>query len=378
MKILEVIPYFAKKHGGEVNVCLNISKKLAEKHKVTIITTDFEIDNNYQNITNVEIITFPYFINLNFFLISPLMKKWLSQHIKEFDIVHLHAFRSFQNVIVYHYARKHKIPYIIQAHGSLPLLQKHFLKKIFDKLWGEQILKNAEKVIALNETEAGKYRKLGVKKDRIEIIPNGIDLKEYEKLPTKGKFREKYNIKPEEKIILYLGRLHKTKGIGLLLNAYSELQKELEQTKLVIVGPDDGFLTELKNLSKNLKISDTTIFTGPLYEKEKLEAYIDADVFVTPKFSGLPITFLESMACGTPIITTTKGDQLDWIDKNVGYVVEYDKTELKKAITKIINNKKLKTKYHKKGQNLIKTKYNWETISAIVKETYLKSLTGNK
>ena len=60
-------------------------------------------------------------------------------------------------------------------------------------------------------------------------------------------------------------------------------------------------------------------------EKEKITIFVDADVFVTPSFSGFPVTFLEACACSTPIITTNKGDELDWIHNKVGYVVEYNK-----------------------------------------------------
>lgn len=51
-------------------------------------------------------------------------------------------------------------------------------------------------------------------------------------------------------------------------------------------------------------------------EKEKMMAFIDADVFVTPRFYGFPITFLEAIACGTPIVTTNAGDFIEGIDND--------------------------------------------------------------
>ena len=96
MKILQVIPYFTPKRGGDVNVVFNVSKYLNKQgHEVTIITTDFEFDYEYSNLlTNVRVIPFKCFLNIGLFLYSPSMKSWLEKNIKNYDIVHLHNYRS--------------------------------------------------------------------------------------------------------------------------------------------------------------------------------------------------------------------------------------------------------------------------------------------
>ena len=327
MKILQVCqsfyPCFAS--GGVTRVVYELSKELVSNgHEVTVYTTDgcIEVNANNKHSQNIGGIKVYFFKNLSkklkskFKIITPYYIPIIARkEIKNFDIIHIHEHRTLLAVIVCYFAKKNNIPYIIQAHGSImPFYQKKWFKKIFDKLWGSSILNDASNMIALTRDESEQYQQMGVQTDKIEIVPNGVNLSKYQKLPEKGEFRKKYHIKEDMKIILYLGRLNKTKGIDLLINAFSEISKELLDVKLVIVGPDDGFLPNLKKMILDLNIKNDVIFTGPIFKKDKQKAYIDADVFVTPNFSGFPLTFLESCACGTPIITTNKGDKLDWIN----------------------------------------------------------------
>ena len=367
MKILQVISYFTPRKGGDVNVCYNLSKQLAMRgHEVTIITSDHEFDKDYADSieqVGVKVIPFHCIADICAFLVAPSMKKWLKCNINKFDLIHLHNFRSYQNNVVCHYAMKYRVPYVLHAHGNvLPHSARIQLKKLYDIVWGNKTYKNAAKVIALHKTEADQYKKMGVVENKIEIIPNGIDLSEYERLPERGQFRKRYNIKDDEKIVLYLGRIHRTKGIDLLIAAYSELVKDMQDTKLAIVGPDDGYLSELKKQTTQLGIVDKVLFTGPLFKHDKLTAYVDADVFVTPKFSGLPVTFIEACACGLPIITTNNGDKLDWIHNRTGIVVDYEKTQIKNALYKILTDDTLRKSFGEEGKRLVRETYSWDSI----------------
>jgi len=382
MKILQMIPAFypAMAYGGTVNVAYYLSKELAKRnHEVTVYTSDTLDKDRRQkeNFAAIDGINVYYFKNISNrlawarFVLNTGVISALRKNLNKFDIIHLHGYRNFQNFFCYYYAKKHNIPYIVQAHGSLPYLnQKQLIKKSIDSIIGYRLLQDASRVIALHKTEADQYKKMGVAENKIEIIPNGIDLSEYESLPERGQFRNKYHIRNNEKIILYLGRIHKSKGIDLLIAAYSELFKDLKDSKLVIVGPDDGHLSELKNQTTELGIEDKVLFTGPLFNRDKLTAFVDADVFVTPKFSGLPVTFIEACACGLPIITTTEGDDIDWINNNVGFVVEYSVSSISQSIVKLLQDDKLQSRFGNKGKDLVRNELNWGRISKCFEELY--------
>jgi len=189
-------------------------------------------------------------------------------------------------------------------------------------------------------------------------------------LPKWGAFREKYGVGRDEQIVLYVGRLHRTKGLDLLITAFANLNRNMKNTKLAIVGPDDGFLQALNNQVDQLGIDNQVIITGMVQEEEKLEAYVDADVFVTPNFSGFPLTFIEACASGTPIVTTNKGDMLAWIDGNVGRVVEYNATQLEDALAVILSDSALRERYSRRATELAFNRFNWDIVAERLEEIY--------
>ena len=389
MRILQVTSCFypAWAYGGPVAVAFHLSKELVKRgHEVIVYTTDTINRNTRQRTKYLEIdgVKVYYFRNISNTLASknlfcaPGMLFQLKKEIRNFDIVHLQDYRSFQNILVHYYGKKYGVPYVLQAHGSLSrTVGKRGLKKSYDSLWGYRLLRDAHRVITLTETETEQYKSMGVSEDRIEIVPNGIDLAEFENLPKRGEFREKYGLNNNQKIILYLGRIHQTKGIDLLVKAFGKLVEDITDAKLVIVGPDDGYISALKALIKESKIEEKVLLTGPLYGGERLGAFVDADIFATPSFLGFPVTFIEACATGTPIVTTKNGDNLDWIHNQVGYVTEYEENQLDTALAKMLNNTEIAKQFQEKGQKLTKERFNWSEIAKQVEGLYLKCLHGS-
>jgi len=377
MKILQVIPYFTPKRGGDVNVCYHLSKSLAKNgHDVTIITTDFEFDHNYAETLQqygVKIIPFSCLVNISLFLYSPSMKRWLKLNLSNFEIIHLHNFRTYQNILVTKYAKERKIPVILQAHGDIPYFEKIFIKKIFDILWGRRILNNSNYFIAVTENEVNQFSLFGISKEKIEIIPNGMDITPYKTLPKSGDFRKKYNILPKTKVILYLGRIHRRKGINYLIEAFFNILRDDPDFKLVIVGSDDGYLSFIKQQIYELKIEKSVIITGYLSEIDKLKAYVDADVLVYPgSLEIFGLVQFEAIMCGTPIIVSNDcgcGEIVKLID--CGYVVKNDNiNEMTDAILKIFNNYQAAENKALKGKDYILNTLNWDTIGKKYEKFY--------
>lgn len=374
MKILQVVPFFTPNRGGSVVVPYHISRDLCKRgHEVTLITTDFEFDEEYaRSLVGIDIIPFRCMANLGLFLYTPTMKHWLNENIKHFDVIHMHNFRSYQNNIVHYYAKMYGVPYILQPHGSFPVLaEKRILKKIYDIVWGNILIKDAENAIAVSRVEAEQFYQFGLERTKVHVVPNGVNLSEYDNLPDKGKFREKYGISDDKMIILYLGRLHKIKGINLLIMAFADLVKTYINVRLVIAGPNDGFLSSLRAQINDLNINDMVIFTGPLYESAKLEAYVDADVYVLPStYEIIGITILEACACGTPVIVTNRCGISDIIDDNVGLVVEYNKDQLRDAMVKILKDENLRKRFGDYGTNLVRNDFGWDRIVTKIENLY--------
>ena len=383
MNILHVVTYFAPcfSAGGVVNASYEIAKKQVEDgHSVSVYTTDscqkrIDLKNNYN--VDIDGIKVFYFKNISNSIKTKLtidtpvsLIGYLKQTINDFDIIHIHEHRHSLAIATHRYAKKNNIPYVLQAHGSvLPFFQKEKLKDVFDKLWGFDILYDASKVLALTQVEKEQYLKMGVKEDKIEIVPLGINLKDYDELPAKGRFKSKYNIKDGEKLIVFLGRIHKIKGLDLLIKSFNKLSTD--NVKLAIIGGDYGFKSELDKLIDEFGLNDKVIFPGVLVGADKKEALVDCDIFVMPsRYESFTTSGLEAMACSKPLILTKCNHIQDWVKDNVGLSCEFDENELSKCIDTLLNDDDLCQEFGEKGRRLIEDVYNWTNVEKRIEKIY--------
>lgn len=391
MKILLVSSTFPpRKFGGITKSSYQLAKGLAELgHDVTVFTTDVNdektrIPSNNQGSIYDGIKVF-YFRNLsnklafNRIYLPLKMKKKMKKEIKNFDIVHINDYRCYQSILVNRYCKKYDVPYIVQARGSLPVMMGNkFFKRVFDRIWGYRFLKQASKVIPLSKFEAEQYKQMGVNEDNIEIIPNAIRFAEYEKLPKKGLFRKKYGIDSDKYIILFLARINEIKGVELLTKSFLILRNKIKNVKLVFVGPDDGYMGQLKSLIKNLKLENDVLFTGLLYDEDKLEAYVDSDIYVLPsKYEIFGNTIVEACACGTPVVVTETCAIADLVNNRVGLSVPYDEKKLAEAIEILLIDEKLRNKFGQNGRKMIEDEFDIHLINKKIESLY-KKVINNK
>ena len=234
---------------------------------------------------------------------------------------------------------------------------------------------SASRVIALTSEEAREYESRGVPPDKIAIIPNGINLSDYAVLPPKDLFKEKIGIPKDKKIILYIGGIHWVKGIDILIKAYSYLKNKVgcKEAILVIVGPDHGYLNKAKALARSNGVLDSIIFTGPMYGKDKLSAYIDADVLVLPsRHEGFPMVLLEAWACGKPVIASrTRGLKELISDGETGLLFELENhRELAEKILYLLNDHAKAEEIGRKAKLLDERKYSISRIVEQIEKVY--------
>ena len=201
MKILQVTHVFKPlwESGGMARVAYEISRGLVERgHELTVYTTNrsfysTNLETNKQ--VCLEGMKIYYFENLRKYFpwkTLPPLPYYLPfiarKEIKNFDIVHIHGYRTILSVIVHHYAKKYGIPYVLQPHGSLPrIIEKQRLKKLYDWVWGNRILRDASKLIAVSKEEAEYARLMGVGGEKISVIYNGMDIESFKNLPNAAK-----------------------------------------------------------------------------------------------------------------------------------------------------------------------------------------------
>ena len=163
----------------------------------------------------------------------------------------------------------------------------------------------------------------------------------------KAKLKEKYNIKKDEAVLLFTGRVSAEKGINELLLAINKIKDE--KFKLIIVGSfffdtniKNNFDTKLKQYVD--KVKDKVVFTGFVKHNEIAKLYNISDIAVLPSIvnDAAPLTILESMASGLPIITTNSGGIPEYAKDGCAIILERDENlvnNLASSLSLLIKNK---------------------------------------
>ena len=200
----------------------------------------------------------------------------------------------------------------------------------------------------------------GIKKDKLHVIPMGIDVNEYMVNPIRQN---------EDMIrILFVGRIARVRRIEILLHAVAKLSTPFH---LTLVGGEEktsslsrpGYLDELKKLCGTLNINDRVTFVGPVEQEELFNWYHKGDIFVYPSLYenfGQPI--LEAAAAGLPIISTSVGVAKEIItDNKTGFLFNGDDQELTDRITQL-TDLSLRKEMGKAVRERARSLYGWEEI----------------
>lgn len=117
---------------------------------------------------------------------------------------------------------------------------------------------------------------------------------------------------------------------------------------------------DLKKFALNLGINDKVLFTGPLYGENKLEAYVDAYVYVLPSiYETFPMTVIESLACNTPTIITDRCGLSGIFKRNrIGCTVKYENTDLYKALMSLLLDEEKRETFSKNCRAVVEDKFN--------------------
>ena len=307
MKVLHTVPFLAPHFGGVVERCYHISKVLAGfGHQVTVLTSDYEFDREYAaSLDKVEVI--PFKGHLSRFCYCPTVKGYLAENVGRFNVCHLMNHYSYINVAAAAACRRNEIPYLYSAMGALPVMNRsQALKHMFNMIYGYRIINNAARLIAITDQEADQYMAYhpGVRQNRIAKIPNAIyDI--YDETVDATAFRRRFQVADGHRLILFVGRLDKVKGPDILIRAFESVIRGLPEATLAFVGPDFGALAGMRALIDGLGLQGRVVLCGPLFGRDKMEAYAAADVLTVPsRQENMSFVALEAAAWKVPVIIT--------------------------------------------------------------------------
>ena len=358
----------ATQFGGIMFLGLDIAKELSKiGHEVTIFTTDLDFANNpktfnkkllrIEKYQNFQINRSHVWFSIQLFFVNPGIYFQLNKD--NFDIIHTIGIRSFQALMAAFIARKKKIPLVISDQGGLtthPDQKSNLTKKIlitFQKPFIKYIINSATKISVPNDYEKKIFLEF-CDESKIVVIPNGINL-DITKSPDFD-FKKKYSIKSD--FILFLGRFSKIKGVDILIESINILKNKLtsKNIKLVIMGVDFGFESEMLKLIEDLKLTDLIRVIKNPPREDVIQAYRESKFLVYPsRWELSPLTPLEAFAFKKTVISTTAHGIPYTIqhDQNCLLVESDNANLLSESILTLIDNEKKCNELGMAGHNMI-------------------------
>lgn len=289
------------------------------------------------------------------------------------DIIHAHNdYFAFISAIAARVSNVRPKPNVIWSIHTIRSGMEHY---VCDKY----ISTYFEALTAVSENIKEEIVKHGIKKEQIIVLPNAIEIEE--KLLSKEfrqEFLKKYNLDNGVKIIGTVSRLDPLKGIQYLIKGFKRVKEELGDVFLVVCGSGD-YKKELELIVHEMGLSENIIFTG--FIRDRLNVINLFDIFVLPSSKeGLPISVLEALSIGVPVIATKVGGVPELIkNDDTGILISpYSEDEVSSALFKILKNPELREKIARNGKKFVQEKFNFTNIYKKIEKLYTELVWNSK
>lgn len=377
MKILMLTwEYPPRVVGGISKVVYDLSHKMVkEGNEVTVIT--YKEGNNvkyYENDKGVEVYRvdnymirpnnfIDWIMQLNFNMITKANE--IINKNGKFDVIHAHDW------LVAYSAKSIKesynIPLISTIHatesGRNSGIHDETQRYINDSEW-MLTYESSEVIVNSNYMKNEVQRLFGLPYDKINVIPNGVNLQLFSNVNIDYDFRRQYAM-DNEKIILYVGRLVYEKGIQNLIAAMPKVLDRYHDSKLIICGRG-GMIDELREQVKYLGIENKVYFAGYCDSKKMQKMYKCADVAVFPStYEPFGIVAIESMLSGTPTIVSDVGGLNEIIEHGVTGMKSYagNANSIADSVLSLLFDPKLCANISQNAIKKVRENYNWSKIT---------------
>ncbi|MFB2837142.1 glycosyltransferase family 4 protein [Floridanema evergladense] len=242
------------------------------------------------------------------------------------------------------------------------------------------VLETADRIVATSPQEKEHMRSLVSQKGKIDIIPCGTDVSHFGSI-SRVAARENLGIDPETKVILYVGRFDRRKGIETLVRAVGECESRKKyQLKLIIGGgfipghSDGKEYDRIASIVDELGLNDITIFPGRLSREILPTYYTAADVTVVPShYEPFGLVTIESMACGTPVIGSDVGGlQFTIKPEQTGLLCPpKDDAAFAAAIDRLLNQPEWRDKLGVNARERVEEMFSWDGVASQLTNLYL-------
>ena len=352
MKIGMFINYYTPSKGGMETSVINLSKGLEKiGHEVFIFAPEYP---NYRdekkNIFRYKSFRFNY--DGYFYVIPiPAFSK-MEDVVKKLnlDIIHSHQPYSLGSEAL-KFSKKLNIPLVFTYHiryedysHYVPLVPESVSKKYIRKIT-TKYSNQCDNIIAPSTAIKKMLIDRGIKSP-VSIIPSGINIDNFKKdTGQKDEIRKKYNIKPDEILLITACRLTEEKNLKFLVRSFAKIKQRYNNIKFMIVG-DGAVKKDLEKMAEELGIKSDIIFTGLVNRTEIVGLYQASDIFVfASKTETQGLVAVEAMAAGDPVVAIKASGIEDMVKNNEdGFLTSESEEEFSESVLKIVNDKNLREK----------------------------------
>jgi glycosyltransferase involved in cell wall biosynthesis len=287
---------------------------------------------------------------------------------EDFDIIHTHVptpwSADWSNMV----SKIKNKPLIITYHNDIigEGVASH-IASFYNSTALKSLLNNADRIIITQPNYLYSSPYLGEFEDKIEVIPNGVDVEKFKPLSAR---KEKNTIF----FLSLLDEFHKYKGLDYLLKALEIVKSEINDVKLII-GGEGKLLDYYIEIAYALGLKDNVEFHGFISDQKIVEYFSKSSVFVLPSISskqeGFGIVALEALACETPVVSTDIVGVASDVKKSKSGIIVPPRNidELAEAIIKILKSENA-ADMGLRGRKLVEDKYTWSRIAKMTEKLY--------
>ena len=355
--------------GGIERVVYEQSKRLMQKQfKLMVLTHRNYTDKNYVfdgiQVQCYDSVNFGFRIGIPYAIPQITSFKTFLASVKAHDLIHVHGHPYLSSLLAAKIAKRYSKPLVVTQHNTFIEYESSFwdhVEWLNDCAIGKQVLKEADKIVAVSHATKNYVLSLGADPEKTEVLHNGVDLNRFKPLTgIKDEMRKHLGISKDASVVITVRRLVYKNGIDTLLESAKIAVKKNPRIVFLVVGRGPDFI-EIQEKIRQLGIEKNFRLTGFISDEKLPFYYNTADFFVLPSKSGegLPLVALEAMSCGLPVIATNVGGISEVMTGNYGKLVPPDTPlSLAEAILEF-SHRDLST-LKKDLRTIVEQKYGWD------------------
>ncbi|MFC1576942.1 glycosyltransferase [Candidatus Omnitrophota bacterium] len=297
----------------------------------------------------------------------------LSRFIRDRAVDIVHCNMGICNQYALAAARLNGVPVVSHTRN---ILNRRAFKRMF--------LGFSDALIANSKAVAGSYSEYMRRDQKVHVIHNGVDLREFSSSRGNGSFRRKFGLSEDMFLIGQIARIHPCKGQNILLKAVADVTRFHPNIRTLLAGDvkidnSEWHHEELKRITSELGLDDRVFFTG--FTDDIVGLYADLDLLVLPSLhEPFGRTLIEAMAMGVPVIASAQGGPLEIVEDGVtGFLVPVgDPVRLAEAILKVLKDKELAKKLGENGRERVRSRFTIEENVRKTEKVYSELIAAEK